>query len=112
MNRTQLHIAVQVLAWTSIAIAPGLAAQETDRGEAPAPSAVELTSEQKEQFLLHAKVVKMRGTKIGVTGSQRATASGGVTHCQIPAAVPAIANRTNAARIPPETNRQQLSSCP
>ncbi len=76
MNRIQLHIAVRILAWTSIVGAAALLAQE-----APAPSAAELTREQKEQFLLHAKVLKMRGTKTGVTFSQRATLSDGtLTH--------------------------------
>ena len=52
-----------------------LAAQE------PPPQAAELTREQKEHFLLHAKIGKTRGTKRGITGSRRATLSDGtLTH--------------------------------
>ena len=69
MNRIQIHLAIQILACASVVFMVGLAAQETAR------SPEELTREQKEQFLLHAEIGKARQTKIGVTGSRRATLS-------------------------------------
>ena len=75
MKRIEIHVAVCVLAWMSAVGAAVLAAQE------PATQAAELTREQKEHFLLHAKILKTRDTKIGVTDSQRATLSDGtLTH--------------------------------
>ncbi len=77
MNQIQIRLAVQILVWAPIATAAVLGARES----APVSSLAELTSEQKEQFLLHAKIGKMRGNKVGVTGTQRATLSDGtVTH--------------------------------
>ena len=77
MKRIQLFAAIQILVWAPIAGAAVLAAQES----APVSSPAELTREQKEQFLLHAKIGKTRGTKIGITGSKRATLTDGtLTH--------------------------------
>ncbi len=77
MNRIQIHLAVQILVWATIAAAAVLGAQES----VPASSPAELSREQKEQFLLHAEIGKMRGNKIGVTLSRRATLTEGtVTH--------------------------------
>lgn len=70
----QLTLGVSLLA-LALAAFPA-AAQEAAR-----PAAPSLSIEQIEAFLLHARIVSMRGAGNGVTGSQRATLTDGVlTH--------------------------------
>jgi hypothetical protein len=62
-----------------LVIACGVAAHAGQAPAAPAP--VILTPAQMEEFLLHAKILKMRGAGDGVTNSRRATLSDGtLTH--------------------------------
>ena len=77
MKRIQVHAAIHIFVWAILAGSAALAAREA----APSPAPEELSREQKEQFLLHAKIGKARTTKIGVTGSKRVSLSDGtLTH--------------------------------
>ena len=78
-------------AFGAVVLSAGLLAQQpqapTPTPSAPAPAAVEkktppaLSDAEIEQFLLHARVIKTKGIKKGVTGSLQATLSDGkLTH--------------------------------
>ncbi len=77
MNRSRACALLAVIAGLALS-SPRLTSQDR---QAAAPAPAELTREQKEAFLLKAKILRLRSLSEGITNSQRATLSDGrLTH--------------------------------